>query len=217
MGEDMKPYYGLANRYLGIAKNEGVGVLYNLPNSIETFDFIQKKHPLHPCAPKNIEGFSLDLLNSFLVHCLDISLKDKFNIDFDDMLLYSLDKGIYFKKYDYIFVDEVQDLNRIQIAILKKMIRKGRLIAVGDPKQAIYGFRGSDSESFFNVKKSFNCKELPLSVSYRCPKLIVEEAKKIVPYITSGKSESGLVETLETYKRGLFLKKDSAVISRKKF
>ena len=214
-GQDMRPYYGLAKRYLGIAKNEGVGVLYNLSNTVETFRFIQNKHPFHPCAAKSIEDFNIDLFNEFLVHCLSLSLKDKFNIDFDDMLLYSLDKGIYFKKYDYIFVDEVQDLNKIQIAILKKMIRKGRLIAVGDPKQAIYGFRGSDSKSFFNVRDSFNCKELPLSVSYRCPKQIVKEAQGIVPHIKSGKSEEGIVERLETYKSNLFLNKKSAIISRK--
>ena len=51
--------------------------------------------------------------------------------------------------------------------------------------QSIYGFAGSDTHSFENVMKTFNCKVLPLSFCYRCGKSIVKEAQQIVPEIES--------------------------------
>lgn len=49
-------------------------------------------------------------------------------------------------QYDYIFVDEYQDTNRIQEAIIKPITRRGHFVAVGDPKQGIYGFRNATME-----------------------------------------------------------------------
>lgn len=49
-------------------------------------------------------------------------------------------------KYDYIFLDEYQDTNRVQEAFIKPIAGKGRFIAVGDPKQGIYGFRNATME-----------------------------------------------------------------------
>lgn len=57
----------------------------------------------------------------------------------------------------------------------------GRIIFVGDEKQAIYGFAGADSDSVARIKSEFNCEVMPLSVTYRCPKAIVAEANKIFP------------------------------------
>ncbi|MCM1324931.1 MAG: UvrD-helicase domain-containing protein, partial [Acetobacter sp.] len=50
------------------------------------------------------------------------------------------------EQYDYIFVDEYQDTNRIQEAIIKPITNKGHFVAVGDPKQGIYGFRNATME-----------------------------------------------------------------------
>lgn len=65
------------------------------------------------------------------------------------------------EKYDYIFIDEYQDTNFLQEAIIKPIADKGYFIAVGDPKQGIYGFRNAsmeimknDIESFSNGKES---------------------------------------------------------------
>ena len=59
----------------------------------------------------------------------------------------------------------------------------GRLIAVGDPCQAIYGFRGADSNAIENIKAEFSAIELPLSISYRCPRSVVALAQEYVPHI----------------------------------
>jgi len=79
---------------------------------------------------------------------------------------------------------------------LKRIIAapSGRLLAVGDPKQAIYGFRGADSSAMAMMKDEFGCEELPLTVSYRCPKKVVEKAQTIVPYIEASETApEGLV------------------------
>ncbi len=57
------------------------------------------------------------------------------------------------------------------------MVRKNRLIAVGDPCQAIYGFRGADTKSLENLSLLFDMRELYLTVSFRCGKRIIENAR----------------------------------------
>lgn len=102
---------------------------------------------------------------------------DRDTIDFDDMLYMAVIYDARFDKQDWVFVDESQDTNDIQLTILERLVR-GRLIAVGDPHQAIYGFRGANSDSMQRIAKRFQCETLPLSVSYRCSKAVVKEAQK---------------------------------------
>lgn len=58
------------------------------------------------------------------------------------------------------------------------IIGPSRLIAVGDPYQAIYGFRGADASAMDKLKEEFSMTEMPLSVSWRCSKAVVKEAQK---------------------------------------
>jgi DNA helicase-2/ATP-dependent DNA helicase PcrA len=57
----------------------------------------------------------------------------------------------------------------------------GRIAVVGDDRQAIYGFRGADSNSLDRLKKELGALELGLTTTYRCPKRIVALAAKLVP------------------------------------
>lgn len=113
--------------------------------------------------------------------------KDKSQFDFMDMIYQPIiDPSIRLRKYDYVFCDESQDFSSAQQEIIKNSLnRRGRLVTCGDERQAIYGFAGSDSESYSKLS-SINGKSLnlPLSVSYRCAKAIVREAQKIVPEIS---------------------------------
>lgn len=105
-------------------------------------------------------------------------------IDFNDQLYLPVIFDVRTKKYDVVFVDETQDISLIQRFLIKKFVSStGRVVAVGDSKQAIYGWRGADSSSMESFAREFNCIKLPLSISYRCPKLVVNEAKKIVSHI----------------------------------
>lgn len=116
-------------------------------------------------------------------------------IDFDDMLYLPVLHNAHFDPQDWIFVDEAQDTNDIQLEILERLQRQvlycddkttgrvltastTRLCAVGDPHQAIYGFRGANSDSMLRIAQRFSCKTYPLSVSYRCSKAVVKEAQR---------------------------------------
>lgn len=85
------------------------------------------------------------------------------------------------RKASVAFVDEVQDLSPLQHLFLEKYA--ARIIAVGDRAQAIYGFRGADYKSMDKLAERFAMTELPLSVSYRCPRAVVLEAQKDNPTI----------------------------------
>jgi superfamily I DNA/RNA helicase len=69
-----------------------------------------------------------------------------------------------------------------------------RLVAVGDENQSIYSFSGADPESFNVLKSLPNTECLPLSISYRCPKNVVEFAQKLVPSIEYNKDNKTLGE-----------------------
>lgn len=107
-------------------------------------------------------------------------------IDYTDMIFLPniLNMQPWKCQYDYVFVDEAQDLSAAQLAtVLKCQKINTRYIFVGDPNQAIYGFSGSDAESFEKIKNLPNMKLMPLSISYRCGKNIVKLAQTIVPSI----------------------------------
>lgn len=107
-------------------------------------------------------------------------------IDFTDMVYIPALEDIKVKEYSLILVDECQDLSFCQIQLLLKIKGEGgRIIAVGDRNQSIYGFSGADDESFKKICEIPNTMLLPLSISYRCSKEVVKWAQKIVPNIES--------------------------------
>lgn len=112
------------------------------------------------------------------------SLNNSNLIDFTDMVYLPNVLNLKVFKYDFIIIDEAQDLSISQMALFLKCFKQGsRFIAVGDESQTIYGFSGSDIESFNKLKKLPNTIELPLSICYRCPKNIVKFVQKFVPEI----------------------------------
>ena len=109
---------------------------------------------------------------------------DLSNITFEDMVFFPAVGIVNVTKFDLIFIDECQDLNKAQQTCVSKMLDDGgRFIAVGDPYQAIYGFAGADNLSFEEFSNKPNTIRLPLSECFRCAKDIVRFAKEIVPSI----------------------------------
>lgn len=112
------------------------------------------------------------------------SLKTQDTIDFDDQLLMTFAFSVGVPQYDWVFVDESQDLSPLQHELVARALKpNGRVVAVGDENQSIYAFRGADSSSMANLQKRFNCVSLPLHVSYRCPKSVVGVAQQYVGHI----------------------------------
>src|ERR1019366_8394501 len=119
-------------------------------------------------------------------------------IDFDDMIYFPASFGLALGKWDYVFCDEVQDFSLAQVNMILSACRiDGRIMAVGDINQAIYSFRGADSESITNLIKRLDAKQLPLSITYRCPKSVVKLAQEFVPHLeASPTAKEGLVKEI---------------------
>ena len=87
-------------------------------------------------------------------------------------------------KYDYVLGDEAQDFSIAQRELLFKCQKMGtRYIFCGDRNQCIYSFASASPDTFDKLKAMPNTVALPLSISYRCGKKIVEYAQKLVPSI----------------------------------
>jgi superfamily I DNA/RNA helicase len=105
-------------------------------------------------------------------------------IDFACMIYLPVALEIRMPKYQMVFIDETQDLNALQIKLaLSICARGGRIIAVGDDRQGIYGFRGAARGALDRVVKELGAKVMPMTMTYRCGTNIVAEAQKIVPDI----------------------------------
>lgn len=106
----------------------------------------------------------------------------KLPMDFTDMLYYAT-QYVHkedFKQYNVVMVDEIQDLSPLQYQLIKMLkTPRGRLVGVGDEKQAIYGFQGSNLDTLNAIKNAPNTVTLPLSMTYRCARDIVDEACKV--------------------------------------
>lgn len=110
-------------------------------------------------------------------------------IDFDDMLYMPLTYGRIEAEYDWVLIDEAQDTNWVRRQLAARLLKPGgRCVAVGDPHQAIYGFTGADADAMDLITSQFQCKFMPLTVTYRCPKKVVEFARQWVSHITAADS-----------------------------
>lgn len=103
-------------------------------------------------------------------------------INFDDMLYVPVRNGWVRPWYDMVVVDEAQDMSAVQLLLAQRACRKsGRIVVVGDDRQAIYSWRGADTGSIDRLKRDLSALELKLTTTYRCGRLIVERAQKLVP------------------------------------
>jgi len=118
-------------------------------------------------------------------------------IDYDDMVWLPVALDLPVRPYDVLLVDESQDLNRAQQALVRKAGK--RLVLCGDPRQAIYGFAGADAESMPRMIRGLSadargCTVLPLTVTRRCGRAIVAAAQQTVPDFEAHESNpAGLV------------------------
>jgi superfamily I DNA/RNA helicase len=170
--EDVKLYGAFIVKLVKLAKNAGIGALVD--DVEQVWDELAAKHDLELESEKADWATAI----SFARRLLKGSNADP-RVDWDDVLYFAVRDGIVLPKFDDILVDEAQDTNAIQRAILRKIMKPGsRIIAVGDPSQAIYGFRGADSDSMDLLAAEFDAQWMPLTISYRCAKSIVEFAKQ---------------------------------------
>lgn len=129
-----------------------------------------------------------------------LGMYDNKIIDYTDMVFLPNLFKFDVPKYDFVFIDECQDLNTCQRLLMLQAVKPetGRFIAVGDQKQSIYSFAGADSESYKKLRQLPNTKELPLSVTYRCGKEIINQVKHINPLIKPH-TKNGVGEVIQSF------------------
>ena len=125
----------------------------------------------------------------------DNFLRRQNQIDFDDMLVYTYELlsqrndilQAWQNKYQYILIDESQDMNQLQYDIMKLLAAPGNnIFMVGDDDQSIYRFRGAKPEIMMNFVKDYpEAKQILLDTNYRSRKQIVEAAIKVINHNTS--------------------------------
>ncbi len=126
-------------------------------------------------------------------------------IDFDDMIWLPVVLGLEASRpADFAFLDEAQDTNPCQVALLDRLCPSGRKVVVGDPHQAIYAFRGADSDAMGNIGGDLagtarGLARYPLTVTWRCPRSHVHLANGIVPDLEAapGAEEGEVLELPE--------------------
>lgn len=116
-------------------------------------------------------------------------------LDFDDMLVCCLElfeqrKDIlkaWQQKFQYILVDEFQDINQIQYDIIRLLAKpEDNLFIVGDDDQSIYHFRGAKPEIMLNFMKDYpKAEQVLLDINYRCTKNILGSAVRLISHNTA--------------------------------
>lgn len=117
-------------------------------------------------------------------------LKENNALDFDDLILKTVELfrtdpdtlDYYQRKFQYIFVDEFQDTNKIQYELVWLLSQRHKNICVvGDDDQSIYGWRGADISNILNFEKDFpNTKIIKLEQNYRSTQNILDVANHII-------------------------------------
>lgn len=113
-------------------------------------------------------------------------------IDFDDMLIMCHELlsqrpdilKLWQEKYQYILIDEFQDINKVQYEVIKLIAKpKNNLFIVGDDDQSIYSFRGAKPEIMLNFPKEYkDTEKIVLDINYRSTQKIVDIAGKLIKH-----------------------------------
>lgn len=164
-----------------VAAAKGQGLHPDAPHAVETMRYLLHRFDINPYGrEEQIVGHAVDVLRR--------SLEWVELIDFDDMIYLPAHLDASFPQADYLFLDEVQDWSPCQHMLIPKMAASGRVIAVGDRYQSIYGFRGADIDSIPRLASHLAAtregrRDLPLTVTWRCPASHVDLARRFVPDI----------------------------------
>lgn len=176
-----------------------VGFLKNLFCGVPSLtEAIQVAESKDICAEGFESEWPMHAIAECAIGCLELSKSrdPQKRISFDDMVWLPVAMNWTRKIYDLVCVDEAQDMNVPQLIMAKNSVKDGgRVCVVGDDRQAIYGFRGAHQNGMEMMREELKAQVLGLTVTYRCPKLVVAEANKFVQDYTAHESApDGIVE-----------------------
>lgn len=160
-----------------------------LATTTEEIVAIMDKHSLDECMLSK-EEFAEKTLKGMAT-----SVEQTNVVSFSDMIYLPLMLNVQIPTFNILYTDECQDLNKARIELVFRALGKnGRLCAVGDEKQSIFGFSGADRHALKILKDRSNAANLPLHTTFRCGRKIVEMAQRYVPdYIAAPSCPEGEV------------------------
>ena len=138
------------------------------------------------------ESISIKPIFAYVYDQYNRHLREFGKIDFDDMISRCFEllqknasvRSIYQERFEYILIDEYQDINPMQYKVVKLLLgEKKNLFAVGDDDQSIYGFRGSEPGimlDFMDAFKDFKPSMINLDINYRSGSKILLYSNKVI-------------------------------------
>jgi hypothetical protein len=131
---------------------------------------------------------------------LAASLRDESTLDHDDLIYMTLVADAPLPRYEFICVDEVQDLSPALVEIVVQLVGVNQGFFVGDRWQSINLFRNADADALTSLVKRHGAREFVLTYSRRCPEGVARIAREYVPTFRAmpGRDE-GFVDELEGY------------------
>lgn len=136
---------------------------------------------------RNFYKLAVPILEKYQQYCINKSY-----LDFDDLITKTISlfqnqkeiKDKFQRQYQYILVDEFQDVNTLQVNLIKEFLTPdNQLFCVGDDWQSIYGFRGSNVDYIVNFPKYFSkAKTIKLNLNYRSTEHIVNAGNEVIAH-----------------------------------
>jgi len=136
---------------------------------------------------RNFYEVAISIVEKYIHYCTNKSY-----LDFNDLILRSTTlfqnnsdiSSLFKNKYQYVLVDEFQDVNNLQVELIKLLLTdQTQLFCVGDDWQSIYGFRGSNVSYIIEFEKHFaNSKVIKLNLNYRSTQNIVGASNEVIKH-----------------------------------
>ncbi len=163
-------------------------------------------------------GWNTNRLADATIKVLEASkIQDKQNrISFNDQVWLPIVMGWASPCYDFVVVDEAQDMNLPQLLMaIAACNPDGRICIVGDDRQAIYGFRGAVSDGLDMMKQKLSAMELGLTYTMRCCHAVARKASSIVPdYKAIESATEGTIDEATRDNMLALCKPGDAILSR---
>jgi DNA helicase-2/ATP-dependent DNA helicase PcrA len=174
------------------------------PERVESTISRAKNDLVHPDAWRRRAADRKDALLARVYEAYEQRLRDASAVDFDDLLVHIVAvlkehkdiRADLDRRYRYVLVDEYQDTNLAQYAIVRALsVDHPNLCVTGDPDQSIYGWRGADLTNILEFERDYpGCRVVTLQQNYRSTKNILNVADHLIRNNRNRKPKSLLTE-----------------------
>lgn len=183
-------YYDIISA-VGLAKSLG----YIPEGKFTQYPSLISRQEFHHFLDETPSDIAADIIDECLTRSIIAGFEG--NIDYNDQCYLPAIFGGTYPKFPRVLVDEAQDLSPVNHKMVSRLITR-RFIAVGDPFQNIYGFRGAKAGSMSTLQQQYAMCTTELSISFRCPSEIVKNARWRAPQFKWSR-EGGHVEILDSF------------------